>query len=70
MHQLVSHVDGSAHERMIDAKLATRGKLTPVGQLEGLLPIAQEFHKRMLKIQVSNIFNMIHYTKLSNTYTL
>ena len=52
LHQLVCHVDGGAHERMVDAKFACRAKASPVGRLEGLLPNAQEFHKRMLKLQV------------------
>ena len=51
-YQLVCHVDGGAYERMQDARKARAGRGTPRGRLEGLLPNAQEFHKRALKLQV------------------
>ena len=52
LHQLVCHVDGGAHERMVDAQNSQRAKVTPIGWLEGLVPNPQEFHKRMLLMQV------------------
>ena len=49
---VVCHVDATAHQRMVSAKGAVRGLPTKLQRLEGLIPNPQEFHKRMLTVQV------------------
>lgn len=44
--------DGLSCERHCDAQLAVSNGETATDRLEGLNPCAQEFHKRMLRLQV------------------
>jgi len=50
-----THGDCLAVERMIDAKRARAGDLSPADRLDGLEPVPQEFHHRGLMIQVSKL---------------
>ena len=57
LYHLICHVDGGAHERMVDAQRESRGKRSRLGRLQGLVPNPQEFHKRMLLMEVSSNFH-------------
>ena len=55
VHPTVVYGDGLSCERHNDAQLARANEDTYVKLLNGLEPGAQEFHKRMLLLQVSKI---------------
>ena len=46
------HGDQLSVERMFDAMKHSAGADTPTGRLEGIIPVPQEFHKRMILLQV------------------
>lgn len=46
------HGDGLSIERMRDAKAARAGSLSASGRFEGLEPVPQEFHRRVILMQV------------------
>ena len=48
------HGDGLSIERMRDAKAARAASLNAAGRFEGLEPVPQEFHRRVLLMQVCN----------------
>lgn len=49
---LICNGDGLSCERHTDAHMARANAGTPLEGLQGLQPVAQEFHKRMLLMQV------------------
>ena len=49
------HGDGLSVERMYDAIRHNSGAETAEERLEGVVPIPQEFHKRMILLQVGDI---------------
>ena len=51
--KIVCYGDGLSCERHNDAHKARANGATPADRLEGLEPAAQEFHKRMLLMQVN-----------------
>ena len=50
--KLITWGDGLSCERHVDAQNARANAETPLDRLEGLEPSPQEFHKRMLLMQV------------------
>jgi len=50
--KIPTHGDCLAVERMIDSQRCRAADLTAVDRLEGLEPVAQEFHHRGLMLQV------------------
>ena len=50
----VIYGDGLSCERHNDAQLARANEATPQERLENLEPASQEFHKRMLRLQVNS----------------
>ena len=52
LHLTPCHGDGMSVERMYDAQRHNSGAELPAERLEGIVPIPQEFHKRMLLLQV------------------
>ena len=53
LHIVPCHGDGLSVERMCDSLRHNAGGLTPSDRLEGVVPVPQEFHKRMLLLQVN-----------------
>ena len=51
-HIIPCHGDGLSVERMRDSQRHNAGADTPAGRLEGVVPVPQEFHKRMLLLEV------------------
>ena len=49
---IVCHGDGLSVERMCDSQRHNAGGSTPTERLEGLVAAPQEFHKRMILLQV------------------
>ena len=58
LHVIATHGDGLSVERMHDAIRHNSGGETPVERLEGVLPVPQEFHKRMILLQVHTFFDV------------
>ena len=52
VHIIPCHGDGLSVERMRDAVKHNSGADSPAGRLEGIVPVPQEFHKRMILLQV------------------
>ena len=52
------HGDGLSVERMYDAIRHNSGAETPAERLEGVIPVPQEFHKRMILMQVGRWFTV------------
>ena len=52
LHITPCHGDGLSVERMCDAMRHNAGASLPAERLEGVVPVPQEFHKRMLLLQV------------------
>ena len=53
LHTTPCHGDGLSVERMCDALRHNAGGETAFERLEGIVPVPQEFHKRMLLLQVT-----------------
>lgn len=53
VHIIPCHGDGLSVERMRDAAKHNATADTPTGRLEGVVPVPQDFHKRMLMLKVS-----------------
>ena len=51
-HIIPCHGDGLSVERMRDSQRHNAGADTAAGRLEGVVPVPQEFHKRMLLLEV------------------
>lgn len=52
LHTIITWGDGLSCERHVDAQNARANGSTPKYRLEGLEPSPQEFHKRMILMQV------------------
>lgn len=53
--KLITWGDGLSCERHVDAQNARANGADPFAKLQGLEPGPQEFHKRMILMQVNNI---------------
>lgn len=56
LHIIPCHGDGLSVERMCDAMRHNSGAATAKERLEGIVPVPQEFHKRMIRLTVAYIF--------------
>ena len=54
MHIIPCHGDGLSAERMRDCQWHNSGAATAEDRLDGLIPVPQDFHKRMLLLQVEH----------------
>ena len=53
VHVIPCHGDGLSAERMRDCQWHNSGGATAEDRLEGLIPVPQDFHKRMILLQAS-----------------
>ena len=60
VHMIPCHGDGLAVERMRDAVRHNSGGETAKSRLEGVVPVPQDFHKRMILLEVCSAVKDFH----------
>ena len=70
LYAIPCHGDQLSVERMCDAMRHSAGSEPAAGRLEGIIPVPQEFHKRMILLQVKHLVLLFYcYITVTNAVT-